>query len=158
VLNGATVTDVGRRYEVARQTLHDWLRGYATGGMAALSGPQLHAGHLSSASGLARPARNVGRRLDDAPRNGGRRRTVVVEALIGLAALNRRSRGPVVAGFVLALAIWMVGRDLGQLYIGAAGSEATCRDQSRMGTARCSLHGGQVRTLGWWAAVPMPPR
>jgi transposase-like protein len=28
VLNGATVTGVARRYSVARQTLHDWLRRY----------------------------------------------------------------------------------------------------------------------------------
>ena len=26
VLEGATVTDVARRYGVARQTVHDWLR------------------------------------------------------------------------------------------------------------------------------------
>ncbi len=46
---------------------------------------------------------------------------VVGEALIGLAALHRRSRGPAVAaGFVLALAIWVVGQDLGQLYSGHA--------------------------------------
>jgi hypothetical protein len=46
---------------------------------------------------------------------------VVAEALIGLAALNPRSRGPAVAaGFVLALAIWVVGQDLGQLYSGRA--------------------------------------
>ena len=37
VLNGASVTDVARRYGVVRQTLHDWLRRYARGGMAALS-------------------------------------------------------------------------------------------------------------------------
>jgi transposase-like protein len=37
VLNGATVTDVARRYGVARETLHDWLRRYARNGMAALS-------------------------------------------------------------------------------------------------------------------------
>jgi transposase InsO family protein len=37
VMNGAVVTDVARRYGVARQTLHDWLRRYAKGGMAALS-------------------------------------------------------------------------------------------------------------------------
>jgi hypothetical protein len=37
VMAGATVTDVARRYGVARQTLHDWLRRYAKGGMAALS-------------------------------------------------------------------------------------------------------------------------
>jgi transposase-like protein len=36
VLNGASVTDVARRYGVVRQTLHDWLRRYARGGMAAL--------------------------------------------------------------------------------------------------------------------------
>jgi hypothetical protein len=46
---------------------------------------------------------------------------VVAEALIGLAALHRRSRGPAVAaGLVLALAIWVVGQDLGQLYSGQA--------------------------------------
>jgi transposase InsO family protein len=32
VLDGATVTDVARRYGVARQTVHDWLRRYASGG------------------------------------------------------------------------------------------------------------------------------
>ncbi len=36
VLRGATVVDVARRNGVARQTVHDWLRKYATGGMAAL--------------------------------------------------------------------------------------------------------------------------
>ncbi len=37
VLNdGATVTDVACRNGVARQTVHDWLRAYANGGMAAL--------------------------------------------------------------------------------------------------------------------------
>ncbi len=31
VLNdGASITDVARRYGVARQTVHDWLRKYAT--------------------------------------------------------------------------------------------------------------------------------
>jgi hypothetical protein len=46
---------------------------------------------------------------------------VVAEALIGLAALHSRSRGPAVAaGFVLALAIWVVGQDFGQLYSGQA--------------------------------------
>ena len=46
---------------------------------------------------------------------------VVAEALIGLAALHRRSRGPALAaGFVLALAIWVVAQDLGQLYSGQA--------------------------------------
>jgi hypothetical protein len=46
---------------------------------------------------------------------------VVVEALIGLAALLRRSRGVgAVAGLVLALAIWVVAQDVGQLYTGQA--------------------------------------
>jgi hypothetical protein len=46
---------------------------------------------------------------------------VVAEALIGLAALHARSRRlAVAAGFVLALAIWVVGQDLGQLYSGQA--------------------------------------
>lgn len=33
---GATVTDVARRYGVARQTVHRWLRDYAAGGLAGL--------------------------------------------------------------------------------------------------------------------------
>jgi transposase InsO family protein len=37
VLDGATVTDVARRNGVVRQTVHDWLRSYATGGLAALA-------------------------------------------------------------------------------------------------------------------------
>jgi hypothetical protein len=46
---------------------------------------------------------------------------VVAEALIGLGALYRRSRGgAVAAGFVLALAIWVVGQDFGLLYTGQA--------------------------------------
>jgi hypothetical protein len=46
---------------------------------------------------------------------------VVIETLIGLAALHRRSRGvAVAAGFVLALAIWVVAQDIGQLYTGQA--------------------------------------
>jgi hypothetical protein len=46
---------------------------------------------------------------------------VVVELLIGLAALQRRSRTfAAVAGFVMALAIWLIGQDLGQLYSGQA--------------------------------------
>ena len=37
VLNdGATVTDVARRYGVARQTVHEWLRRYAAEGLAGL--------------------------------------------------------------------------------------------------------------------------
>jgi hypothetical protein len=46
---------------------------------------------------------------------------VIAEALIGLGALHRRSRGlAVAAGLVLALAIWVVTQDIGQLYTGQA--------------------------------------
>ena len=34
--DGATVTDVARRYGVARQTVHEWLRRYARSGLAGL--------------------------------------------------------------------------------------------------------------------------
>jgi transposase-like protein len=34
--NGVTVTDVARRFGVARQTVHDWLRLYASRGLAGL--------------------------------------------------------------------------------------------------------------------------
>ena len=37
VLDGATVTDVARRNGVVRQTVHDWLRRYAAGGLASLA-------------------------------------------------------------------------------------------------------------------------
>jgi len=38
VLNeGATVTDVARRYGVARQTVHGWLRRYAASGLGGLA-------------------------------------------------------------------------------------------------------------------------
>jgi transposase InsO family protein len=36
VLDGATVTDVARRNKVARQTVHDWLRRYASDGLSGL--------------------------------------------------------------------------------------------------------------------------
>ena len=46
---------------------------------------------------------------------------VVVEALIGLGGLHRRSRSlAVTSGLVLALAIWVVAQDVGQLYTGKA--------------------------------------
>jgi hypothetical protein len=46
---------------------------------------------------------------------------VAAEALIGLAALYSRTRIPAVAaGFALALAIWVIAQDLGQLYSGQA--------------------------------------
>jgi transposase InsO family protein len=35
--DGASVTDVARRYGVARQTVHDWLRKYAAGGLRGLA-------------------------------------------------------------------------------------------------------------------------
>jgi hypothetical protein len=46
---------------------------------------------------------------------------VIVEALIGLAALHRRTRVPAVAvGFVAALAIWVIGQGFGLLSSGQA--------------------------------------
>jgi transposase-like protein len=36
VVNGATVSDVARRYGVVRQTVHGWLRRYASQGLAGL--------------------------------------------------------------------------------------------------------------------------
>jgi hypothetical protein len=46
---------------------------------------------------------------------------VIVEALIGLAALHRRTRvAGVAVGFVLALAIWVIGQDFGLLFSGQA--------------------------------------
>jgi hypothetical protein len=46
---------------------------------------------------------------------------VVAEALIGLGVLYRSARRTVLAaGFVLALAIWVVAQDVGQLYTGQA--------------------------------------
>jgi hypothetical protein len=46
---------------------------------------------------------------------------VVSEAVIGLAVLWSRTRGPAVAsGLVLASVIWVLGQDLGQLYSGQA--------------------------------------
>ena len=37
MLDGAAVTDVARRYGVARQTVHDWLARYAKEGLAGLA-------------------------------------------------------------------------------------------------------------------------
>jgi hypothetical protein len=46
---------------------------------------------------------------------------IAAEALIGLAALHRKTRASgIAAGSVLAVAIWVVGQDLGQLYSGRA--------------------------------------
>jgi transposase-like protein len=59
VLEGATITDVAKRYGVARQTVHDWLRRYANdGGLAGwrIGGVMTHAQvhrNSSSASGVS---------------------------------------------------------------------------------------------------------
>jgi hypothetical protein len=78
---------------------------------------------------------------------------VVAEALIGLGALYRRSRGPAVAaGFVLALAIWVVGQDLGLLYTGQATDPNTAPIIALMAIAilgtRPALAGARVRVRG----------
>lgn len=56
VLDGAvSVTDVARRYGVGRQTVHTWLRRYATEGWAAGAGrPQFPSRLLSAPDGAGR--------------------------------------------------------------------------------------------------------
>jgi hypothetical protein len=76
---------------------------------------------------------------------------VVAEALIGLGALYRPSRSPAVAaGFVLALAIWVVGQQFGLLYTGQATDPNTAPIIALIGIvilAACwGLAGGPVRT------------
>jgi hypothetical protein len=66
---------------------------------------------------------------------------VVSEALIGLAGLYSRSRGAAVAaGFMLALAIWVVGQDLGQLYSGQATDPNTAPIIALMALAVLGAH------------------
>jgi hypothetical protein len=78
---------------------------------------------------------------------------VVTEALIGLGALYRRSRAlAVAAGFVLALAIWVVGQDFGQLYSGQATDPNTAPLVALMAVAilgsRRARVGARVRARG----------
>jgi hypothetical protein len=95
---------------------------------------------------------------------------VVVEALIGLGALYRRSRGPAVAaGLVLALAIWVIGQDFGLLYTGQATDPNTALVIALMAVAILgglpALVGVRARKPGFGArafgegstAVPSPP-
>jgi hypothetical protein len=66
---------------------------------------------------------------------------VVAEALIGLGALYRRSRGPAVAaGLVLALAIWVVAQDFGLLYTGQATDPNTAPMVALMAIAILGTH------------------
>jgi hypothetical protein len=66
---------------------------------------------------------------------------VVVEALIGLAALSTRTRVvAATAGFVIALAIWLIGQDLGQLYSGKATDPNSGPLIALMAVALISLH------------------
>jgi len=60
VLNdGASVTDVARRSGAARQTVHGWLRAYATGGLGGLA---VNCWRMSSANcPPASPGPGVGR-------------------------------------------------------------------------------------------------
>jgi len=78
---------------------------------------------------------------------------VVAETLIGLGALYRRSRGlAVTAGFVLALAIWVIGQDFGLLYTGQATDPNTAPIIAVMAIAilgtRAALVGARVRAPG----------
>jgi hypothetical protein len=70
---------------------------------------------------------------------------VVVEALIGLAALHRRTRvAGVAVGFVVALVIWVIGQDLGLLFSGQATDPNTAPLLALMAVAIL----GAGRTLG----------
>ena len=52
VLNdGASVTDVARRFGVARQTVHEWLRRYAAEGLGGLVADQPSASRRRRAAG-----------------------------------------------------------------------------------------------------------
>ena len=42
VISGAPVTEVARRYGVSRQSVHNWLVKYRSGGLAALAGDSVH--------------------------------------------------------------------------------------------------------------------
>jgi hypothetical protein len=69
---------------------------------------------------------------------------VVAEALIGAGALHRRTRGPAVgAGFGIALAMWIVGQDFGQLFTGQATDPNTAPIIALLAIA--TLHGGRAR-------------
>ena len=88
---------------------------------------------------------------------------VVAEALIGLGALYRRSRGPAVAaGFVLALAIWVVGQDFGLLYTGQATDPNTALVIAVMAIAVLgagrALVGAPVAARRMPKAAPVAPR
>ena len=78
---------------------------------------------------------------------------VVAEALIGLGTLHWRSRVPAVAaGVVLALAIWVVAQDVGQLYSGQATDPNTALIIAILGVAilgsRRTRVGVRVRARG----------
>ncbi|MDX6227586.1 MAG: hypothetical protein QOI76_976 [Frankiales bacterium] len=84
---------------------------------------------------------------------------VIVEALIGLAALHRRTRGPALAaGFVLALVIWVIGQDLGALFSGQSTDPNTAPVIALMavailGSGRASARASHRRFLSWEGAL-----
>jgi transposase-like protein len=51
VLDGASVTDVARRYGVCRQTVHDWLRLYSNSGIGGPRRQELEARQLPAPDG-----------------------------------------------------------------------------------------------------------
>jgi hypothetical protein len=72
---------------------------------------------------------------------------VAAEALVGLAVLHRRSRAFAAAtGFVLALAVWVVGQDLGKLYTGRATDPNTAPLIALMAVALLSCRRAPDRT------------
>lgn len=56
VLNGVAVVELARRYGVARQTVHDWLRRYGCQGMAGLVDRSSHTDTSDSKNGSAPPS------------------------------------------------------------------------------------------------------
>ena len=77
VLNdGATVTDVARRYGVARQTVHGWLRKYAAEGLRRVGGSDVEAVVVSASDGAG--GRGADRGAASASiRGGGRGRSCI---------------------------------------------------------------------------------
>jgi len=62
--DGSSVTDVARRYGVARQTVHEWLARYAGGGLAGLADRSSRPGSCPHQMPAAVEARIVSMRLD----------------------------------------------------------------------------------------------
>jgi transposase InsO family protein len=110
VINGASVVDVARRYGVARQTVHRWLRRYARSGLAGLADRSTKPGSCPHQTVPATEARIVALRRDHpgwGPRRIGHQlgaeglspvpsRSAIYRALVrhGLVEPHKRRRNP----------------------------------------------------------------